>query len=393
MVTLRVEGLSFSYPSVQALRDVSITVEQGSFVGIIGPNGAGKSTLLKCLANILQPRTGTIMLDGRSIRALSPNEIARLIAVVLTKPVETLQMTVSEILSTARYPYTGFLDLLTAKDLEAIEKAIAMLNITDFISRRASELSDGQRQRVMLAKALAQEPLVILLDEPTIHLDLRSQIQILDLLKSLSTQRKLTVIATFHDINLASLFSDQVVLMKDGMIVGIGEPDKVITESNIAEIYSMQDVVVFPALGYHVLASRKGNGRVRIHIVAGGGTGPPVFRALSHLNVTITSGVLHRSEIDYITARAVCQQVIAAEPHKPIDPGSLREAKALVEKADIIVDTGFPVSVLNEANLQLVRYGEALGKKVVSFRNEDTNMQKVDISRLIKAIEIQHNPV
>jgi iron complex transport system ATP-binding protein len=393
LVTLRVEGLSFSYPSVQALRDVSITVRQGSFVGIIGPNGAGKSTLLKCLANILQPRTGTIMLDGRSLRVLSHNEIARLIAVVLTNPVETLQMTVSEILSTSRYPYMGFLGLLTAEDLEAIEKAVAMLNITDFTSRRASELSDGQRQRVMLARALAQEPSVLLLDEPTSHLDLKSQIEILDLMKSLSSQRKLTVIATFHDINLASLFSDQVVLMKDGMIVGVGEPDEVITEFNIAETYSMQDVVVFPALGYHILASRKGNGKIRIHVVAGGGTGPTVFRALSRLDVSITSGVLHQSEIDYITARAVCQQVIAVKPHMPIDSESLREAKALVEKADIIVDTGFPVSVLNEANLQLLTYGEALGKRVVSFRNQDTNRERVNISRLIKTIEVQHSPV
>lgn len=240
MVRIKVMDVYFNYPSVQALKGVTFEIKPGSFIALVGPNGSGKTTLLKCLSGILSPYRGTVYLNQEDISRMRPTDVAKVVAILLTNVVETSSMKVFDVVANARYPYTGFFGFLRDVDVKTISKVMEMLKVDNLVDRKISELSDGQKQRVMLARALAQEPKVLLLDEPVSHLDLGGQVETLDLISYLSKEGNVTVIATFHDLGLASLYSDEVILMKDGKIVAMGNPLTVLTEDNIAEAYSVE---------------------------------------------------------------------------------------------------------------------------------------------------------
>ena len=241
-VKIVVKEVTVFYRSIKALDGVSITFKDGSVTAILGPNGAGKTTLLRCLNGLLRPSVGTVFIDGYEVQSLKPREIAKKFGYVPQSTDPTLSFTVFEMVMMGRRPYVNW--KLNEKDLEVINRALNMTGIKHLANRYFDELSGGEKQKVIIARALAQEPEVLLLDEPTSNLDLKHQLEILNLIRRLARERNITVIMAMHDINLACRFSDMAILLKDGKVYAFGEPEAIVTRSNIKEVYGVDVEII-----------------------------------------------------------------------------------------------------------------------------------------------------
>ena len=237
---LKIKNISFSYDSVDALKNISFEAEEGEILGIIGPNGSGKTTLLKCINRVLKPKGGVVMLDDMDLSVLNQREIAQKIGVVPQQSFSQFPFTVFDIVLMGRYPYITRFGGEKKEDFEMVEECLNLCGISHLAERLIIEISGGEYQRVIIARALAQNPKVLLLDEPTLHLDINHQIELLELLKSLAKKKNLIIIMVSHDLNLASRFSDKILILKEGKIYRAGLPEEVLTPQIIKEVYGIK---------------------------------------------------------------------------------------------------------------------------------------------------------
>jgi len=237
---IEVNSISFRYHKDWVLQDLSFRVEKGEFVGVIGPNGSGKSTLLKILYRLLDPQRGEVFFETVPLKRMNRTEIAKRIAVVPQETHTLFPFRVMEIVLMGRSPYLGHLMFERERDLETARKAMEWTKILPFCERPIDELSGGERKRVFIARALAQESEVILLDEPTTNLDIHHQIDFLNLILTLNREKELTIIMASHDMNIASEFCDRLILLKEGGIYKNGTPEEVITQENIERVYGCE---------------------------------------------------------------------------------------------------------------------------------------------------------
>lgn len=252
---LVVNGVSFSYKSVHALKDVRFELARGEVLSLIGPNGSGKSTLLKCIDGIVKPHCGAVYIDGRKTDSMNAKEISRVMGYVPQNPSgssSSFPFTVFDIVLAGRKPYISW--SISEKDVEIVAEILKLLEIEELATRHFNELSGGEQQKVIIARALAQQPQILLLDEPTSNLDIRHQLEVLDLIRNLSKSMKLSVVMAMHDLNLASRYSDKILMMKKGCIFAAGSPETVITEDNIMSVYGVRAHVYKIALGkFHIV--------------------------------------------------------------------------------------------------------------------------------------------
>lgn len=235
---LEVQGLTGGYHTIPVVKDVSFHVQKGEMLGILGPNGSGKSTLLKVISGVLPLQAGTVDLDDKPINQYSSKELAKQMAVLPQLHVHAFSNTVRETISLGRYPHqSGFFSSWSEKDEEAIQEAMRLTDVKVYENTYLDELSGGEQQRVFVAQALAQQAKIILLDEPTNHLDIAHQQQLMDTIKLQAIEKGLTVISVFHDMNLASLYCDRLLLMENGMVKVIGEPHVVLKQKQIESVY------------------------------------------------------------------------------------------------------------------------------------------------------------
>lgn len=239
MNLLKVDNLKFGYGKELVLDGVTFNVKKGEFLSIIGPNGSGKSTLLKTLNNLYAPREGKIAIDGTNINKFKKKDLAKEMALVLQDNNIDYGFTVEDIVLMGRHPHKGRFERENSDDYKIVDESLEMTNTLDLKDRFITEISGGERQRVMIAKALAQRPTIILLDEPTSHLDINHQIEILKLLKKMNRDKGTTIILVIHDINLGIRYSDRVIMLNEGKIIEIGDSEKVITRDNIRLAYDI----------------------------------------------------------------------------------------------------------------------------------------------------------
>lgn len=235
---LKISRVSGGYHRGLIIKDVSLEVRQGDFLGIIGPNGSGKTTLLRLATRLLYPVSGGISFEGTDIFRMDLKEFCRKVAFVSQDIDAGFSFTVMEFVLMGRIPHLKRLEFETKKDLEIARNALSMTDAINLIGRRIDELSAGERQRVVIARALAQEPVLLFLDEPTAHLDIGHQVQVLDLLKRLKRQINLTVVMVLHDLNLASAYCNRIALLDKGAIFKEGSPAEVLTYQNIEAVYN-----------------------------------------------------------------------------------------------------------------------------------------------------------
>jgi len=237
MIMVQAENIDFSYNDARVLRDVSFAVQSGEFVGLIGPNGSGKTTLLHLIDGILRPQAGLIRIQGAPAHEMPRDAMARIVAVVPQEAPMIFPFLVREIVLMGRTPHLGKWRFEGEKDLMIVKRAMEMTDTLALADRSMNRLSGGERQRVLIARALAQEPRLLLLDEPTASLDIRHQSEFFNLIRALNRAQALTVMAVTHDINLASLYCDRIILLKEGRIRMTGRPEEVITEEHIHAVY------------------------------------------------------------------------------------------------------------------------------------------------------------
>ena len=255
---LRAEGVAFAYRGGrEVLRGVSLTAQAGRLKCVLGPNGSGKTTLLRCLLGQLVPSGGSIVLDDRPVRRYSPRALARVLAYVPQFPTSAFTFTVRQIVLMGRFARTGVLGLAGRQDLAVAKQAMIMTETADFADRTLEELSGGEAQRVMIARALAQQPSVVLLDEPTSHLDIRNQLMIYRMMQRLAHDWPMAVVCVSHDVNLAGRFADEMVLMRDGRVVAAGAPAEVVREDILRRTYDVAiDLIDVPGKDVPLVQAR-----------------------------------------------------------------------------------------------------------------------------------------
>lgn len=249
-MNLFTNNICLSYDTSEILKNVSISVEKKEFVGLIGPNGSGKSTLLKCIYRVLKPDKGCVMLGDKATDAMSYKSSARKMAVVAQHNYYNFDFSVKEVVLMGRAPHKKTMERDNAKDYEIVQQALRKVGMSKFANRSFSTLSGGEQQRVILARALAQQTPCLILDEPTNHLDITHQLQLLKIVKNLDV----TVISAIHDLNIAAMFCDRIYVLQEGKIVGNGTPREILTRELIKEIYQVESEIVEDSKGYmHIL--------------------------------------------------------------------------------------------------------------------------------------------
>ena len=240
---LRIKDISFNYDSIPILENVTFNAREGRILGIIGPNGSGKTTLLRCIANTLKPHSGLIIVDEKSTLDFKNKELAKILSVVPQTTTLDANFTVFETVLMGRYPHLGALQRESEKDFSIVNSTLDLVNIRHLANRGTNELSGGEKRLISIALALAQEPKIFLLDEPTIHLDINMQYAIMDLCHFISRKSKVMVIIVLHDLSLAAQYCDDLIILKNGKITAAGSHNEVIEEEMIKETYGVQVVV------------------------------------------------------------------------------------------------------------------------------------------------------
>jgi iron complex transport system ATP-binding protein len=238
---LVINDLSFNYAGHQVLKDIEFQVDAGEVLSIVGPNGSGKSTLLKCINRILKTKEDTVLIDGKDATKFNFKDLSKLIGYVPQSSNSTFSFTVFDIVLMGRRPYINW--NLSERDSDIVAEVLDFLGIGHLAMRHFNELSGGEQQKVVIARALAQQPKTLLLDEPTSSLDIRHQLEILCMVRSLTQNSEHSVVLTMHDLNLASRFSDRMLMLKNGAIFSCGTPKEVLTEDNIREVYCIESKV------------------------------------------------------------------------------------------------------------------------------------------------------
>ena len=354
--------LAVGYGGKPLIENICLHVRRGEIMTLIGPNGGGKSTILKTLARQLTPMAGAVYLDKQALGQMAEKELAQRLAIVTTERIDPELMTCRDIVSTGRYPYTGRLGLLRAEDRTIVENALAQVHAGELAELPFAQVSDGQRQRVLLARALCQQPDVILLDEPTSFLDIHHKLELLDILKNLVRQQRLAVVMSLHELDLAQRVSDTVVCVEKNGALRMGPPEQIFTEENIRALYGLTQESYNPLFGCAELPPVQGE--PQIFVIGGGGSGIPVYRRLQRMGVPFAAGILHRNDLDYPVARALAAELVEEAAYQPVTAGTLARALAALERCGKAVCTLPAFGPLNEANRLLWEAAKQNGKQV-----------------------------
>ena len=354
------KNLAVGYDGQTLIRDITIGVEKGEIVTLIGPNGAGKSTILKSITRQLKTIAGTVTIDRSDLKHLSLKELATRMAVVLTERMKPELMTCRDIVATGRYPYTGRLGILTAEDEAKVDAAMEAVHALELCDRDFNAISDGQRQRILLARAICQEPEIIILDEPTSFLDIRHKLELLSILRSMAKEKGITVIMSLHEIDLAQKVSDKILCVKGETIDTYGTPEEVFDEDNIRALYDIEQGFFDPCFGSIELP--RPAGEPRILVLSACGTGIPVYRALQKKNLPFCAGVLYTNDLDYRLARLLATEVVTEKPFHEIGDAAFNRAMELVHKCDTVIDAGVAIGPCNRRMKEVLRAAEKENK-------------------------------
>jgi iron complex transport system ATP-binding protein len=362
-MVFKIHDIECSYGSHQVLKGVNFEVAPGSFLGIIGPNAAGKSTLLKAITAALKPTQGVVYFRGKDLNKLSRRDLAKQVAVVPQDTEVNFPFTVLEVVMMGRHPHLGRFIHESEQDFEIVRQAMESAHCWHLRDRNALELSGGERQKVILARALAQEPQIILLDEPIAHLDLSAQLEVLNLLKEMNSYHGVTVIAILHDLNLAAQFSKQLIMLSQGRIFQAGTPEEVLTAENIKGVYNtdvlvirhpltgVPQIVILPATGEFSVSSSL----PWVHLICGGGVGGALMGQLSRLGCHVSAGVINIQDTDWDVGHALGIELVEEKPFSSISSQSYEANLQMAKKADVVflLETPFGCGNIFNAQIQL----------------------------------------
>ena len=358
---LKIEKLSISYGNKEILKDINITINEGEFVGIIGPNGTGKSTLIKAITDIIDISKGKITINGMDNRKISRRDRAKIIAVVPQEYSIDFKFNAFDIVMMGRNPHMYNKKGMENNNFEIVQEAMLMTNTWKLKDSIYNELSGGEKQRVIIARAIAQQTKVILLDEPTSHLDIHHQLEIMELIRMLNVKKNITIIAVLHDLNLAARFSHRLILLNDSKVMVDGTPEEVIDKKYLSKVYKMEMIIrenkVISAMEIVPLRVIKENLNVKstkIHVICGGGSGEQIIERINSLGFEVTCGVLNQGDSDWDICRLIGIKCVEALPFSDINERETLENKKLMESSDMVLVTDVPFGKGNLKNLEIL---------------------------------------
>lgn len=354
------QQMTVGYDGKPLIHDISIGIQKGEIVTLIGPNGSGKSTILKSITRQLKLLAGTVYIDRENMQDLTHHDIATRMAVVLTQRVKPEWMTCWDVAASGRYPYTGRLGVLSEEDRRKVKEALQSVHALDIAHRDFNAVSDGQRQHVLLARALCQEPEIIVLDEPTSFLDVRHKLELLSLLSAMARKKGITVILSLHEIDLAQKISDKILCVKGDTIRHFGTPDEIFRNEEIRSLYDIEAGFFDPLFGN--LEMPRIEGEPEAMVLSAGGTGIPVYRRLQKEHIPFSAGILYTNDADYQLARLLAVEVIGERPFHPIGDAALEQALRRLRSVPRVMDAGVALGPCNEGMKQLIAEAKRLGK-------------------------------
>lgn len=363
---IRTENLQVGYHHTVVVDGVDLQALKGRMICLLGPNGAGKSTILRTISGMLSPVRGSVYLDGENVQQMQKGNLARKMAVVLTEKLSPGLLTAFDIAAMGRHPYTGFFGKLKEQDRQIVWKALEQVNARELADRYYDELSDGEKQKVMIARALAQQPELIVLDEPTSHLDIRHRIEVVNILGRLCREEGMTVILSLHDIDLALKGCEVILMVKDGKILAQGNPEEIVHQGVVQELYGISHARYDDLMGSLELC---GSGDPEVFLVGGAGSGIPLYRAFARAGYGICCGVLQENDIEMHVAQAIAEEVIHGPAFTAVSRAKEQEAECLMQKMKLVADSGFPIGEENRENIRLLCSAAKQGKPVLSLRD------------------------
>ena len=352
-VYISMDKLAVGYNGKAIIKDICIDINKGEIVTLIGPNGAGKSTILKSITRQLSLIGGKVWFGEKNLHKMSSKEVSTKMAVVLTERLKAELMTCYDIVASGRYPYTGKLGRLTEEDERKVDEAIAAVHAAEIGPKDFNAISDGQKQRVLLARAICQDPEIIVLDEPTSYLDIRHKLELLGILKNLAVSRKMTVVMSLHEIDLAMKVSDRILCVKGDRIPYYGSPEEIFSEDKIRSLFDIEGGSFDPLFGSIELGRIEG--APEVFVLSSCGSGIPVYRQLQKQKIPFAAGILYTNDVDYQLARLLAVQVITAKPFTEITDDQVEAAAKVMQSCRAVVNAGVEMGEYNKKMNILIR--------------------------------------
>lgn len=346
------DKMTVGYNGIPLIENIELRLNRGEILTLIGPNGAGKSTILKSITRQLSLIGGTVFLEQKPMREMSDKEVSQKLAVVLTERLRTELMTCEDVVSTGRYPYTGRLGILTDEDRKKVHEAMEMVHALELADCDFSEISDGQRQRILLARAICQEPEVIILDEPTSFLDIRHKLELLTILKKMVTEKRVAVIMSLHELDLAQKISDIVVCVNGNKIEKYGAPEEIFTNDYVKQLYGVTNGSYNAQFG--CLELEPARGTPKVFVIGGNGSGISLYRQLQRKGIPFAAGVLHENDVDCQVAKALASEVIVERAFEPVSEEQFQKALEILCRCEAVYCCVEQFGSMNEKNRQLM---------------------------------------
>lgn len=358
----KTEQMSVGYQGKPLIQNIEIGLNKGEILTLIGPNGAGKSTILKSIAKQLKLIGGAVYLDKKETAQMSGTELSQRMAVVFTEKLKTELMTCEDVVATGRYPYTGHFGILSKEDDSIIEEAMELVHVTEIRNQDFTKISDGQRQRVMLARAICQEPEIIILDEPTSFLDVKYKLEFLSVLQELRVRKGLTVIMSIHELELAERVSDRILCVNGAYVERLGKPEEIFRAGYIKSLFGIETGSFDEENGSMELEPP--GEKADIFVIAGGGSGRSTYRKLQRERKAFITGIIYENDLDFPAARALAAEVIAMKAFEPVDKAALEQAKKAIDSCSKVICCRKQFGSLEIANKELLEYARQ-NEKVV----------------------------
>ncbi|WP_243166056.1 ABC transporter ATP-binding protein [Acetobacterium fimetarium] len=365
----KTEDLAVGYSGKALIENINIGVEKGKILCLLGPNGSGKSTILKSITRHLNKIAGTVFIDQEDMSHFSSVETAKKLSVVLTDKVAPELMTCGEVVATGRYPYTNHFGKLTEQDNRIVAESMEAVKVLDLMEQEFIRLSDGQKQRVLLARAICQRPEIIVLDEPTSYLDIRHKIELLGILRNMAVEQNVTVILSLHEVDLAAKLADQIILVKDNHVYGYGCPEDILDDEVIKDLYGIEHGSFNMLLG-SVELPKTGDMEPQVFVFGGDGYGTLCYRALNKRGISFATGVLYHNDVDYQVAKSLASQTIVEKSFRPVSEFVYEQARKALQKCEVVIDSGFDLEGENNRNRMLLEMARHANKPILSLRKE-----------------------
>lgn len=354
------DQLTVGYNGKPLIDQIQVGIHKGEIVTLIGPNGSGKSTILKSITRQLKILGGKVLYEENDLHKLSYKELSTRMAVVLTERMRPELMTCHDIVATGRYPYTGRLGILSREDEDKVDEAMRIVHAEELGSRDFNAISDGQRQRVLLARAICQEPEIIVLDEPTSFLDIRHKLELLSILKKMVLEHHTAVLMSLHELDLAQKISDYVICVHGDQIEKYGTPEEIFTSEYIHHLYGITTGSYNASFGCLEMSAPEG--KPQVFVIGGNGMGIPTYRRLQRAGIPFAAGIIHKNDVDYEVAKALAAEVICEEAFEKITEENLVKAQNLMDRCGEVICCVDKFGPMNEGNRKLVEKARQDGK-------------------------------